>query len=57
MQYVVYRETHSNLWCWTLYNDTGRMVARNVEKYYNKDECLAAVDVVRFSRSVPVTER
>jgi hypothetical protein len=57
MHYQVYREPSSNLWCWTLYDGQGRMLARNVEKYYNKEDCLAAVDVVRFSRSIPVNEQ
>lgn len=55
--YVAYLEPSSNLWCWTLYNASDRMVARNVEKYYNKAECLAAIEVVKSSAAVPVTER
>jgi uncharacterized protein YegP (UPF0339 family) len=57
MHYEVYREPSSNLWCWTLYDERGRMLARNVEKYYNKEDCFAAVDVVKHSRSIPVSEK
>jgi uncharacterized protein YegP (UPF0339 family) len=57
MYYLMYREASSNLWRWTLYNENGRMVAQSVEKYYNKDDCQAAIDVVRYSRSVPIRER
>jgi len=32
-------------------------MARNVEKYYNKEECLAAIDVVKSSSAVPVKVR
>jgi uncharacterized protein YegP (UPF0339 family) len=45
--YVAYLEQSSNLWCWTLYNSSDRMIARNVEKYYNKADCLAAINVVK----------
>jgi len=57
LYYVAYLEPSSNLWCWTLYNADNRMLARNVEKYYNKAECLAAIEVVRNSSAVPVRER
>ena len=57
LYYVAYLEPSSNLWCWTLYNANDRMIARNVEKYYNKAECLAAIDVVKSSSAVPVKER
>ena len=55
--YVAYLEASSNLWCWTLYNASDRMIARNVEKYYNKADCLAAIDVVKSSAAAPVKER
>jgi uncharacterized protein YegP (UPF0339 family) len=57
LYYVAYLEPSSNLWCWTLYNENQRMLARNVEKYYNKAECLAAIEVVKSSSTVPVRER
>lgn len=57
MHYLIYRERSSNLWCWTLYDNDNRMLARNVEKYYNKEDCLAAVDVLRCSKSVRVEEK
>ena len=55
--YVAYLEQSSNLWCWTLYNASDRMIARNVEKYYNKADCLAAINVVKASGPAPVRER
>ena len=57
LYYVAYLEPSSNLWCWTLYNSSDRMLARNVEKYYNKADCLAAINVVKSSSAVPVKER
>jgi uncharacterized protein YegP (UPF0339 family) len=55
--YLVYREPSSNLWRWTLYNELGRMAAQSVEKYYNKADCLAAINAVKSSGSAPVRER
>ena len=55
--YLIYREPNSNLWRWTLYNPLGRMAAQSVEKYYNRQDCLAAIDAVKASGSAPVRER
>jgi uncharacterized protein YegP (UPF0339 family) len=55
--YVMYLEPSSNLWRWTLYNPLGRMAAQSVEKYYNKADCLAAINAVKSSGSAPVQER
>ncbi len=55
--YLFYREPNSNLWRWTLYNPQGRMAAQSVEKYYNRQDCLAAIDAVKASGSAPVRER
>ena len=55
--YLIYLEPSSNLWRWSLYNPLGRVVAQSVEKYYNKADCLAAIDAVKSSGSAPVRER
>ncbi len=55
--YVMYLEPSSNLWRWTLYNPLGRMTAQSVEKYYNKADCLAAINAVKASGSAQVRER
>jgi uncharacterized protein YegP (UPF0339 family) len=57
MYYIYYLEASSNLWRWTLYNDVNRKLAQSVEKYYNKDEVIAAIDVIKSSGSVPVREQ
>lgn len=57
MYYVYYLEESSNLWRWTLYNADDRMLAQSVEKYYNKADVVAAIDVIKSSGSVPVRER
>jgi uncharacterized protein YegP (UPF0339 family) len=55
--YLVYREASSNLWRWSLYTPLGRIAAQSVEKYYNKEDCLAAIDAVKSSGAAPVRER
>ena len=55
--YVMYLEPSSDLWRWTLYNPLGRMAAQSVEKYYNRDDCLAAINAVKSSGAAPVRER
>jgi uncharacterized protein YegP (UPF0339 family) len=55
--FMVYQEPSSNLWRWTLYNALGRMAAQSVEKYYNKQDCLASIDAVKASGSAVVRER
>lgn len=55
--FLVYQEPSSNLWRWTLYNPLGRMAAQSVEKYYNKQDCLASIDAVKASGSAIVRER
>ncbi|HTB45820.1 MAG TPA: hypothetical protein VK741_19520 [Acetobacteraceae bacterium] len=55
--YLIYLEPSSNLWRWSLYNPLGRIAAQSVEKYYNKDDCLAAIDAVKSSGPAPVRER
>ena len=55
--YQIYLEASSNLWRWSLYNPLGRIAAQSVEKYYNKADCLAAINAVKSSGSAPVQER
>ena len=55
--YLIYLEPSSNLWRWSLYNSLGRVVAQSVEKYYNKADCLAAINAVKSSGAAPVRER
>jgi uncharacterized protein YegP (UPF0339 family) len=55
--YLIYLEPSSNLWRWSLYNPLGRVAAQSVEKYYNKADCLAAIDAVKASGSASVRER
>jgi uncharacterized protein YegP (UPF0339 family) len=55
--YVISQEPSSNLWRWSLYNPLGRIAAQSVEKYYNREDCLAAIDAVKSSGSAQVRQR
>ena len=55
--YLIYLEPGSNIPRWSLYNPLGRIAAQSVEKYYNKEDCLAAIDAVKASGPAPVRER
>jgi uncharacterized protein YegP (UPF0339 family) len=55
--YLIYLEPSSNLWRWSLYNPLDRIAAQSVEKYYNRDDCLAAINAVKSSGSAPIRER
>ncbi len=55
--YLMYLESSSNLWRWSLYNALGRVAAQSVEKYYNRADCLAAINAVKSSGSAPIRER
>ena len=57
MYYVYFLEESSNLWRWILYNADDRMLAQSVEKYYNKGDVVAAIDMVKSSGSAPVKAR
>ena len=57
MKFIYYREESSNLWRWTLYGEDRRKVAESVEKYYNAADCLAAIELVKNSRTAEVTQR
>lgn len=43
-------------WRWTLYAANYRKIANSGEAYYNKADCLAAINLVKGSGSAPVRE-
>ena len=57
MEYVVWKDEASQLFKWTLYTDNNRKICESVEKYYNRDDAHAAVQVVKNTTNVPVVER
>lgn len=55
MAYYVYRDTR-NQWRWRLLAGNNRTIADSAESYYNKADCLSAVNLVKGSGPAPVYE-
>jgi uncharacterized protein len=55
MVYLVYRD-RAGQWRWNLTASNGRKLADSGEGYLHKQDCLAAVNLVKGSSSAPVRE-
>lgn len=55
MWYKIYQDV-SRQWRWTLYASNNRKIADSGESYWNKADCLAAIDLVKSSYNAPVRE-
>lgn len=55
MVYLVYRD-RAGQWRWNLTAANGRKLADSGESYFNKQDCLAAVNLVKGSSQAPVRE-
>lgn len=55
MKYYIYKDTRSQ-WRWRLNADNGRVIADSGESYYNRQDCLNAITLVKSSTSSPVYE-
>jgi uncharacterized protein YegP (UPF0339 family) len=53
MVYVVYRD-RAGQWRWNLTSTNGRKLADSGEGYFNKQDCLSAVNLVKGSSLAPV---
>ena len=53
MYYYVYKDT-ANQWRWTLYAANGRKIANAGEGYFNKQDCIDAINLVAGSNGVPI---
>ena len=47
---------YNTQWRWHLKAANGRLIANSGESYHNKDDCLAAIELVKNSKSAPVKE-
>ncbi len=57
MNYVVWKEEASQLFKWTLYTDNNRKICESVEKYYNRQDAHDAINAVKASADLPVSDR
>lgn len=53
MAYYIYTDTAS-LWRWRLKAANGLIIAVSSESYHNKQDCLAAISLVKSSGSAPI---
>jgi uncharacterized protein YegP (UPF0339 family) len=56
MYYVIYRD-QSTQWRWRLVAANNRILADSAESYWNKNDCLNGINLVKGSYSAPVYER
>lgn len=55
MYYKMYKDV-SGQWRWRLVAGNARIIADSGESYWNKSDCLAAINLVKGSSSAPVYE-
>jgi len=55
MTYWIYKDVNGH-WRWYLMTANNRKIANSGEGYYNKQDCLAAIGLVKGSSSAPVYE-
>lgn len=56
MYFHLYKDVNSH-WRWTLIvAQNGRKIANSGEGYWNKADCVAAINLVRGSGSAPIRE-
>ena len=55
MKFYVYKDKQG-YWRWYLNAANNRKIADSGEGYYNKQDCLSAIDLVKSAYSAPVYE-
>ena len=55
MRYYIYKD-NSNQWRWRLLAANNRTIADSGESYYNKQDCLSGIGLVKGSYLAPVHE-
>ncbi len=55
MAYHIYKD-RQGYWRWRLLASNNRTVADSAESYYNKQDCLHGIELVKGSWNVPVYE-
>lgn len=53
MTYEYYQDSRRE-WRWRLRADNNKTIADSAESYQNKNDCLAAIDLVKSSKSASV---
>lgn len=55
MEYHIYRDSLSQ-WRWYLLAGNNRKIANSGEGYFNKADCISAVNLVKGSAGAPIKE-
>jgi len=55
MYYHLYRDAQ-NYWRWRLIAANNRIIANSGEGYWNKADCVSAINLVASSSGVPIRE-
>ncbi len=56
MTYSVYKDA-AGQWRWRLMAGNNRNVANSGEGYHNRQDCLAAIELIKNSKDTPVSEK
>lgn len=56
MAYYIYKDVQG-YWRWRLLAANNRNIANSGESYYNKEDCLHAIALVKGSSAAPVYEQ
>jgi uncharacterized protein len=56
MSYWMFKDVNGH-WRWHLTAANNRIIANSGESYLNKQDCRAAIDLVKGSKDTPVQER
>jgi len=55
VKYFIYKD-NQDLWRWYLAAANNKTIAVSSESYYNKQDCLHSIDLVKSAYSAPVYE-
>lgn len=55
MEFQLYRDTQGH-WRWRLVAANNRKIADSGEGYWNRQDCLSAIEFVKSSQNAPVRE-
>ena len=55
MRFTIYLDT-AGLWRWRLRASNGEIIADSAESYWNKNDCLHGIELVKVSYSAPIYE-
>jgi len=56
MFYYLYKDSNKQ-WRWTLYAANNRKIANSGESYWNRTDCIHAINLVKGSGPAPIRER